>query len=387
MAGFQLTQGQNTFNLDLSGNLNDNTGKKIGKWSTSGDTKNQIVVKPDAGTATSIGVGWKFDDNNQLGIVDTTGKLIFNLHSGGSQPLYSTQKAVLRVKPDMNNAFAFQLHADWEVDANHNLLFKTETVTSPIDGFIQDTKSRFNYTFFNKQDLSQRSVLTFTGRWDYPDKNKAAGLAKLDFVYDKENDQSGTFVLPQGVSIDRSVNQLMYSYDKQGQTFKVQFAGLLEVSPDFQINYTIDRQVTGTGQQQVALTKVTMQAAITKKNFSGDVEFVLLKQDGKTPGPSSLSIKGGFTAKFGQAKIQVGFAFTQVRGGNPVPSTIFFNGTLTLGSGTQFSWVFERNATTTTVQISVTNIQLGGARGIIGLDFKKENGQIVGVQALFGVAF
>jgi hypothetical protein len=388
MAGFQLTKGLDTFNLDTLGAVTDSAGKPLGKWSTSGDADNRIVITPSGGGApTAIDVGWKFDGNNQLCILNTSGKLIFNFHSvAANRPFYSTLNAVLQVRPDQNNVFGFDLHGDWDIDAKHNLLFKTKTVTSSVDGFIQDTRSRFMYTFFNKQDLTQKSILGFVGHWDFPNANQKVGLAKLDFVYDKTGGQHGTFILPKGVTIDRVVNQLMYEYDKQGHKFRVQFVGLLEVSEDFQISYTIDRQVSGTGEQQVAQTKITVQAAITKKDFSGNVEFVLLKQDGST-GSTTIAIGGSFTAMLGKTKLQVGFAFQQTHGVNVIPSSFAFNGTLTFGGGGQIQWAFEKNATSMTLSIAVTDIQLGKARADFRLNLKRQDGSLVGVQALFGISF
>ena len=72
----------------------------------------------------------------------------------------------------------------------------------------------------------------------------------------------------------------MYQYNKQNHTFAIQLVGLLQVSDDFQITYAIDRQVSQTGQQQVAATTFTIGAVLNKQNFSGDIEFFIKTTDG-----------------------------------------------------------------------------------------------------------
>jgi ribosomal 50S subunit-associated protein YjgA (DUF615 family) len=73
------------------------------------------------------------------------------------------------------------------------------------------------------------------------------------------------------------MNQLMYEYDKQGKKRRIQLVGTLMISEDFQIRYGLDRQTSADGQQQVASTTFTFNAAFKKQNFTGDLDLAIKK--------------------------------------------------------------------------------------------------------------
>jgi hypothetical protein len=380
MAGFTLTKGSDKFDFDIAGTVSK-AGTKIGTWST--DKTNNIVVTKDAGGQDSHTVSWKFNQDNQL-TISSGGNPVFNFNAtSGIRPVYSTQNAVLNVRPNQNNVFTFKLRGEWDVSANHDLTFTVNGVTSVLDGFVQDPRSRFMYHFFNKQNLMQESILGFVGQWNFANDN---GVPTMKFEYKREDGTSDTFALPKGIVVNRSVNQFMYQYNKQNHTFAIQFVGLLKVSEDFQLTYSIDRQVSQTGQEQVASTTFTIQAVLNKKNFSGDIEFFIKKTDG-TVGTTAIGLRGNFTARLGSTALQVGFTFSQVRGPNVVTTTFGFNGSLKLGSGGQIVWSIDKNSTSTVIAISASDIKLGPARLDGRLNLVSANGEVVGVQVLFGVAF
>jgi hypothetical protein len=233
--------------------------------------------------------------------------------------------------------------------------------------------------------LTQRSILGFVGEWIH--KNEA-GAPKLDFKYKREDKTEDIFSLPKVLSVDRrpaTLNQFMYEYDKKGQKSRIQFVGTLKVSEDFVITYELDRQVSQTGEQQVAATTFTIKADIDKKDFSGNIEFRVRKEDG-TSGSTTLTLRGDFTAMLGKTKLQVGFSFNQVRSTGTVTTTFAFNGTLELKNG-KVQWSFEKSATKTTLIISASDIVLGPARIDARLNLVREDGKISGVQFLLGVSF
>src|SRR5262245_31368035 len=290
MAGFSLTKGADKFDFDTTGPVNKN-GAPVGVWATTKD--NKLVVNDKTGNQlATFDATWQFNPDNQL-TLSTGGNPVFNFHSvAGLRPLLTTQNAVLNVRPDRNNTFSFDLRGEWDLTNDHDLSFTISGVKSVMDGFIQDPRSRFMYHFFNKKDLTQETILGFVGAWQQ--RVETAGTPLLDFQYKREDGSTDTFTLPQGITINRTINQFMYQYNKAGHSFRVQFAGFLQVSEDFQITYSIDRQVSQTGQEQVAATTFTIGAVFKKNNFSGDLELVVKKADG-TSGGTTLALRGSFT--------------------------------------------------------------------------------------------
>jgi hypothetical protein len=381
MATFSLTQGADKYDFDTTGPVNKN-GQTVGNWATSKD--NKLTVSDKNGNAlVSFDVTWQFNADNQL-TLSSGGNVAFNFNTvAGVRPLLTTNNAVLNVRPDRNNTFNFDLRGEWDITADHDLSITINGVQSVIDGFIQDPRSRFMYHFFNKQNLTQETILGFVGSWQQ--RVDASGTPVLDFQYKREDGSTDTFSLPQGVTINRTINQFMYQYNKAGHSFRVQFVGLLQVSEDFQITYSIDRQVSQTGQEQVAATTFTIGTVFKKNNFSGTLDLAVTKADG-TPGAFTLSISGSFTAVLGQTKLQAGFTFSQVRAGNTITTAIGFSGSLQLKNG-QVQWQFAKNAQTMTIAISAADIKIGPARIDARLNIVGAGGQLVGVQMLFGVAF
>ncbi len=381
MAGFSLTKGTDTFDFDIAGPVNKG-GSRIGVWST--DKNNNIVVTKDAGGQDSHTVTWQFNQDNQLTIA-SGGKPVFNFNgTAGVRPVYFTVNAVLKVKPNQNNVFTFDLHGEWDLDNDtHDLTLTINGVTSVLDGFIQDPRSRFMYHFFNKQNLMQESILGFVGEWQLKNDD---GVPKMNFNYQREAGTTDTFSLPKGIVVNRSINQFMYQYDKQNHTFGIQFVGMLQVGDDLQLTYSIDRQVSQQGQQQVAATTFTIGLVLNKKNVSGDIEF-FIKKTGGTIGTTTIGISGNWTAKLGANQLTVGFTFAQVRGPNVVTTTLGLNATLKLASGGQVVLAIAKNSTQTTISISAADIKLGPARLDGRLNLIGENGHVVGIQVLFGIAF
>ena len=378
MAGFKLTKDDDTFEFDVFGPVKNKAGQAIGKWDT--DKNSRIVVKKDAGGSIVFDqVTWRFNANNQLCLNDAD-KEVFNFHKAGNRPFYETRKAVLVVRPDQNNVFSFSLRGEWDLSDKHDLSLTINGVTSVIDGFIQDMRGRFMYHFFDKgANTIEESILGFAGEWS---QDKAEPL-KLVFKYKREDATDDEFSLPKAVSINRTLNQFMYEYDRKGQKIRLQFMGLLKVSEDFVITYTLDEQKSQNGDVLSRQTTLTIKAAIDKKDFSGNIEFKVSNQDGSS---SSISLRGNFTAIHRKGvKLSVGFAFEQVTSQGTVKFSFAFNGKLEFADGTKIQWTFEKNSTKTSILIAVTDITLGPARIDTSLNIVRENGQLVGVRILFGI--
>lgn len=382
MATFQLKQGADTFDCDPFGVVTRG-GAAAGSWTTGKD--NKINIKRTDGSQTSIDVNWKFDGNNHLCLFSGETQ-IFDFYNAGNNPQCGALNAVLVVKPDRNKPFTFQLRGEWDLDEKHNLSITINGAKSTLDGFIDDPRGRFMYHFRNKEDITQESILGFVGNWQQNAAAQAQGQLVMDFVYSREDGTKDTFTLPKSMIINRVNNQLLYQYDKNNEVFRVQIAGLLKISKDFELTYTIDRQVSGTGAEQVKSTTFTVGAVFTKPTLSGELTLALKKTDG-TAGGTSLTIAGNFTAMLGATQLQAGFSFSQIRSGNKVDTTFAFSGTLSIANNGQVQWKFEKNAQQLSVSISASDIKLGKARADARLNLTAQNGKVVGVTGLFGVSF
>jgi hypothetical protein len=181
------------------------------------------------------------------------------------------------------------------------------------------------------------------------------------------------------------MNQFMYEYDKKGEKFRLQFMGVLKISEDFAISYTLDEQRAQNGDVLSKQTTLAIQATIDKKNFSGNIDFKVSKKGG---GSTTISLRGNFTAVHTKGvKLAVGFAFEQETSLGKVQTSFALNGSLTFGSGGKIQWTFEKNATSTSITISATDITVGETHFDGSLNIRREGGTTVGVRMLFGIVF
>src|SRR5215472_5735809 len=374
---FQLKSGADTFDFDLAGGV-AKSGAAAGTWTT--NSTKQIVLTRTDGTTVAFDVGWGFNGDNHL-ILQSAGANLLDFSSANSnQPIYKTVNAALIVVPDSGNAFNFQLHGTWDLDDQHDLTLTVNGVKSTITGFIQDPRSRFMYHFFDQQDLNQESILGFVGSWR--SAVTADGKPMLQFAYTREDGSQGIFNLPQSATFNTSINEFMYEYDKNDQTFRLQFVGELAISDDFHITYQLDRQLSQ-GQEQVASTTFQIAAVFSKSDFTGELDLAIAKNDGSA-GSTTITLSGNFTAQLGSTQLVAGFSFSQVRNGATVTTTAGFNGALTFRDSGAISWEFTTNATQLSINVQ-GQIQLGAARIDGRLNLVSESGRVVGVRALLGV--
>lgn len=384
MPGLQLTKNTDTFVIDPAGTVTINNAPG-GKWKT--DQTNKIVVTKNDNTTVSFDVTWEFNSDNQLVVSAGANKFSFS-EKLTNAPRYETRNAVLVVTPIKGKPFNFQLRGDWSLSETHDLTFTINGKVSTIDGFINDPRSRFMFHFSNKKALLQSSILGFVGKWsEFVDP---AGQPRLKFAYKRDGQPDGEFVLPKGIAIDKSMNQLMYEYDKNGNKRRIQFVGTLRVNDNFTISYGLDRQTSTDGQQQVGSTTFTFNAAFTKNNFTGDLDLAIIKQDG-TVGGTTISISGKFTAVIGKTSLLAGFTFEQNRAGNKTTTTFGFAGKLQFNNNKgSIEWAFTTsNATTRTITLAVNvDISLGESKQLNAkLNLAMEGGQVRGITFFLGVSF
>jgi hypothetical protein len=355
MATFALKKdATTTFDCDTLGQVKK-AGNDFGTWSTS--KENKIVIKGKDGSQTPIDVVWKFNSSNELCIRDTADKQIFNFHAQADVvPFFAVNKAVLQVFANQDDEFSFELRGEWDLTDSHDLQITINKVVSVIDGHVEDPESRFSYHFFDKS--ANPFNVIFTGEWKQFTDDK--GVPKLDFKYKREDGSTDTFSLPGSITIDRGVNQFVYQYSKKNHTRRIRLVGLLNVTSDFRITYSIDRQESQDASgEDIKSTSFEIKAIFTNSKFEGEIEFLVRKIDGKA-GKTVLGLKGSFTARPGDAVIQVGFEFSQERDGEAKKTTVLFNGKLTLkNSLTEVQWEFGIKDNVKSLTVTISDVQLG----------------------------
>jgi hypothetical protein len=374
MSSFQLANGASIYEFDLAGGISIG-GSAAGSWTT--NVANQIVTG-----STSFDVSWLFNEKNQLTIQSNNAE-IFNFSAAGLYSSFTTRDTALIVQPDRAAAFSFTLHGDWTLGADHNLTFTMGGIASTLDGFISDPIGRFIFHFANQDNVLETNVLGFIGSWQ--SKVDSAGTPLLDFHYQTPSGEK-IFELPKAVAVNRSSNQLTYTYTKDNKNLSIDFQGTLMIGPDFEITYVVQPQVSSSGDPMVASTTLSFDATLTQPNLHGDLQLTVTAPDG-TAGPSTLTIGGQCQGVLGKTTLQVGFTFTQTFGGagNQITRTAAFSGTLGF-SGGQVQWTFSATGTTVSLAVGV-DIKLGPVQLDARLNLPMDGGQTAGVTFLLGVSF
>lgn len=379
MSSFQLTKGAIAYRLDTLGGVSI-AGSAAGSWTT--NATNQIVATLMDASSVAFDVAWLFNDKNQL-TIQLQNTEIFNFSAAGIPNSFTTRDTALVVKPDRAGAFTFTLQGDWDMTPDHNLAFTVGGIASTLDGFVSDPLGRFIFHFANKDNVLETSVLGFTGSWQ--SKVDASGTPLLDFHYQTSSGEK-VFELPKAIAVNRSSNQLTYTYTKGNKNLSINFQGTLMIGGDFEITYVVERQVSSGGDEMVASTTLTFGATLTQPNLHGDLQLTLTKPDG-TAGTSTLSIGGQCQGVLGKASLQVGFTFTQTFGGvgNQITRTAAFSGTLVFHGG-QVQWTFSATGGAIDLAIGV-DIKLGPIQLDGRLNLPVDGGQTAGVTFLLGVSF
>jgi hypothetical protein len=367
MSHFQLTNGASIYEFDTSGGVSID-GSAAGSWTTNAD--NQIVTGSMA-----FDVSWLFNDKNQL-TIESQNTEIFNFSASGLYNSFTTRDTALLVKPDRTAPFSFALHGDWQLSPDHNLTFTISEVASTLDGFVSDPLGRFIFHFANRDNPLETNVLGFVGFWET--KVDASGTPLLDFHYHSAAVEN-IFQLPQALAINRSSNQLTYTYAKGNQNLSIDFQGTLMIGPAFDLTYVIAPQVSSSGEQMVASTTLSFPTTLPHPNLRGDLQL--------TAGASTLTIGGQCQGVLGKTSLQIGFTFTQTFGGagNQITRTAAFNGTLAFNGG-QVQWTFSATGATIDLAIGV-DIKLGPVQLDARLNLPMGGQGSGGVTFLLGVSF
>ncbi len=379
MATFHLSSATNAYEFDTGGGVSIG-GNAAGSWTT--NATNQIIATLADASSVVFDVSWLFNQKNQLTIQSLTAE-IFNFSAAGIYNSFTTRDTALIVQPDRRGAFTFALQGDWNMTADHNLAFTVGGIQSTLDGFVSDPPGRFIFHFANKDNVLETTELGFAGTWQ--SKVDPSGTPLLDFHYQTAGGEK-IFELPKAVAVNRSSNQLTYTYTKGNKNLSIDFQGTLMIGGDFEITYVVQRQVSSGGDQMVASTTLAFNATLTRPNLHGDLQLTLTKPDG-TAGPSTLTIGGQCQGVLGKTSLQVGFTFTQTFGGagNQITRTAAFSGTIAFNGG-QVQWTFSAAGSAIDLAIGV-DIKLGPIQLDARLNLPVDGGQTAGVTFLLGVSF
>jgi len=375
MADFHLSDGTNTFDFDIAGNVSQ-SGAKIGTWTVNPD--NTIGITRDAGGSSDLTVDWGFNANNQFELRQS-GAVAFNFHGNDKiRPDLSVDHAVLNVAPDTNGDFSFPVHADWSIDAGMDLIFTAGAVASPIDGILNDTdRSEFSYIFFTRAGISRHYTLNFTGKW----QQNGSGI-DVDFIYDKEPDAGGNPVtgkieLPPGLTVDSTKNVLVYQANKGTQTSRLELAGTILVHSNFAFTYVLDSQ----DDAGIQSTTFSIAADIkTETAGEGNLHLTVQRKDGA----QTIQLGGFYRGVIAGVQLQVGFTYTRTVANNTTTNTIGFNGEITVGA-TDVTWNIQAS-TGGAISIDITaHVALTPTTCVsAALNFTR-NGDQVAITAMFGI--
>jgi hypothetical protein len=379
MLYFQLSSNGVAYIFDVAGNVSAE-GNLTGSWTT--NVANQIVATFSGAASIAFNVDWLFNTQNQLTIRSENSEA-FNFSTSGLYNSFTTRDTALIVQPDRTAAFSFALYGDWTLNPDHALTLTINALASTLDGFVSDPLGRFIFHFANKANVLETYVLGFFCYWQ--SRVGAAGTPLLDFHYQTPTGEK-IFELPRAAAVNRSSNQLAYTYAKDNKTLSIDFQGTLLIGPGFQITYVVEPQTSSSGEAMLSSTTLSFDATLTQPSLHGDLELTLLKSDG-TAGASTFTIGGQYQGMLGKNSLQIGFTFTQTfpGAGNQITRTAAFSGTLAFNTS-QVQWTFSATGATVDLALGV-DIKLGPIQLDARLNLPLGGGETSGVTFLLGVSF
>jgi hypothetical protein len=378
MRTFELKDGSDSMTLDDTGGVSRG-GAAVGTWTTNRD--NQVVVSA-AGSQKAIDVGWRFDGNNHLRIVQS-GSDVFDINGdAATQPAFRLDRAVLFVKPDGAQPFEFSLRPTWGLTPQHDLTMTINGVTSMIDGVISDNNSAFRFNFVDKLEVIEKFSLVFTGAWHNEPTGDNPGAIVYDYAI-ADSTEKGRFSLPNPLVVDNNFNVLAYRYDKGTKTRSVQLVGQFQLNSQAELSYAIERRDSADGPSTTLLFDVDVTGATS----SGKVTFALKKKDGARAS-TSLTVGGNYGARFKNGVLMLTFAFKQQTiAGSKTTRELTFAGQLQHNGGVSFAWVLAIANGTTTIALAATDLKLGSVTGDTKVVVRLQGGEVKSVDAMFGFSF
>ena len=310
-------QGQ-ILQFDTDGRVLDSAANDVGTWTTT--ATNQLRVKKTAGggTVDVDGIAWAFNTTNQL-TISQGGKLAFTGRTtNDGQPRFRLVNNRLVVDPDGDSNFEFELRCQFGLLPDGNLVVSINGVESTLDGYIEDSKSRFRFQFGDKDISRAPSSLVLAGQWE----RKTAGAdneIRLHFLLDDPALELAAkpLDLPAAVKVDPTRNHLALVYQSASNGVKrLQFMGSLEIRPGFTLVFKIDDSKDG----GVRKSKIEVQTT-----FEWDVaDGALSLYVGKTKGPKSqvIEVGGSLQVQLKNGELNWDFAYRKSTAGGQSVTTI-----------------------------------------------------------------
>lgn len=325
MKHFQLDAAEGVWQFDTNGDVHDTAANHVGRWSTNG--QNQIMVNKAGDESALIDVSWAFDDKNRL-TISQGGKVVFTLANttDGLAGYRLDDANRLMVDPDGDRDFEFGLTCRYALDPAGNLIVGIGAQQFTIEGFIEDSSSRFRFLFDDREMPTFPSSLVFKGHWERVDN--VENEIQLRFVL---NDPAlvlpgGDLMMPAVAKVDPARNHLaiVYTSTSKGER-RLQFQGSFTIRPDFTLEFRID-QVKDGGVRKSSITVAT--------TFEWDVvRGALQLHVGKERRPESqvIEVSGALQATLSKGQLNWNFAYRKATSG----------GTTTVTLATQLEFVFD----------------------------------------------
>lgn len=288
MRNFPLKTGGVLLLFDTDGRVLDSADKVKGQWRTT--PANKILFTKAEGGSEEIDVGWAFNADNQL-VISQSGKPVFTVvESTDGLPRFRLKKNQLVVDPDGDGDFEFTLTCLFGLAADGNLVLSINGKESVLDGFIEDSKSRFRFQFKDKATDAFPNSLVLSGKWER--RADVTDAIRLRFVLDDPALEitAQPLHLPQALRVDPLRNHLALVYEKNGKERRLQFLGSLEIKPNFTLVFRIDDVTDGS----VRKSSITVESSFEFDRFQGQLTLFVGKE--KTPTSQKLQISAKLAA-------------------------------------------------------------------------------------------
>lgn len=289
MRQFQLKVAGAMLSFDTDGNVFDSAANRVGDWTTE---DNKIKLRRAGGGSELVDVAWAFNAANQFTIAQA-GKVVMTLvNSTDGLPTYSIEKNQLVVDPDGDRDFSFRLACLFGMNADGNLVLSINGKESVLDGFLEDSKSRFRFQFDDREHETFPSSLVLAGRWERV--AEATTELRLRFVLDDPALEiaSKPLRLPAAVRVDPTRNHLALVYQSKSKgERRLQFQGSFEIRPDMTLSFRIDDVKDG----GVRKSRIEVQTTFAFDTVRGNLQFFVGKE--RLPNAQALEIGGALRAE------------------------------------------------------------------------------------------
>jgi len=313
MRQFPLLLEGEACSFDTDGRVLDAAANVIGTWNTAAG--NVIRVTKSGGGKVDLAVEWAFNADNQLTLGIGGNTLFVVASTVDGLPRYRLDRNVMVVDPDGDGDFEFRLECLFGLQPDGNLVVSINGKQAVIDGYIEDSKSRFRFQFFDKTLPSFPNSFVFTGEWERrPDPKQIL----LRFKLDTASEIPGLPLdLPAAVRVDPQRNHLalVYQSTSHGER-QLQFLGSLEIRKGWTLVFRIDDVKDG----GVRKSRIEVEATFDWARGSGTLQLFVGKT--KSAQAQVIEVGGTVSAKLQNGRLDLSFAYRKSTAGDKTTTTI-----------------------------------------------------------------